>query len=72
MDMTNLFDILIGIIMAGGGWFIHSQSLEIKRLQILINKTREEYVSKIDSKSEMDRIYSALDRIEAKLDSMTR
>lgn len=72
MDMTNLFDILIGIIMAGGGWFIHSQSLEIKRLQILINKTREEYVSKIDSKSEMDRIYSSLDRIEAKLDSMTR
>ena len=72
MDMTNLFDILIGIIMAGGGWFIHSQSLEIKRLQILINKTREEYVSKIDSKSEMDRIYSALDRIEAKLDSMAR
>jgi hypothetical protein len=72
MDMTNLFDILIGIIMAGGGWFIHSQSLEIKRLQILINKTREEYVSKIDSKSEMDRIYSSLDRIEAKLDSMAR
>jgi hypothetical protein len=72
MDMTNLFDILIGIIMAGGGWFIHSQSLEIKRLQILINKTREEYVSKIDSKSEMDRIYSSLDRIEAKLDNITR
>lgn len=72
MDITNLFDILIGIIIAGGGWFIHSQNLEIKRLQILINKTREEYVSKIDSKSEMDRIYSALDRIEAKLDSMAR
>lgn len=72
MDITNLFDILIGVIIAGGGWFIHSQNLEIKRLQILINKTREEYVSKIDSKSEMDRIYSALDRIEAKLDSMAR
>ena len=72
MDLTNLFDILIGIIIAGCGWFIHSQNLEIKRIQILVNKTREEYVSKIDSKSEMDRIYSALDRIEAKLDSMAR
>lgn len=72
MDITNLFDILIGIIIAGGGWFIHSQNLEIKRIQILVNKTREEYVSKTDSKVEMDRIYSALDRIEAKLDNIAR
>lgn len=72
MDMTNLFDVLVGIIIAGGGWFIHSQNLEIKRIQILVNKTREEYVSKTDSKVEMDRIYSALDRIEAKLDNMAR
>lgn len=72
MDMASLFDILIGIVLAGGSWFIHSQSQEIKRIQILVNKTREEYVSKTDSKSEMDRIYSALDRIEAKLDNMAR
>ena len=72
MDLTNLFDILIGIIITGGGWFVHSQNLEIKRIQILVNKTREEYVSKTDSKVEMDRIYSALDRIEAKLDNMAR
>jgi len=72
MDMASLFDILIGIVLAGGSWFLHSQSQEIKRIQILLNKTREEYVSKIDSKSEMDRIYSALDRIEAKLDSIAR
>ena len=72
MDMNSLFDVLIGIIIAGGGWFIHSQNLEIKRIQILLNKTREEYVSKTDSKAEMDRIYSALDRIEAKLDNIAR
>jgi len=71
MDMNSLFDILLGIVVAGGSWFLHTQNQEIKRLQILLNKTREEYVSKIDSKAEMDRIYSALDRIEAKLDKIT-
>lgn len=69
--MNSLFDILLGIVVAGGSWFLHTQNQEIKRLQILLNKTREEYVSKIDSKAEMDRIYSALDRIEAKLDKIT-
>ena len=71
MDMNSLFDILLGIVVAGGSWFLHTQNQQIKRLQILLNKTREEYVSKIDSKAEMDRIYSALDRIESKLDKMT-
>tara|TARA_R110000772_G_scaffold18649_6_gene52681 strand:- start:120 stop:338 length:219 start_codon:yes stop_codon:yes gene_type:complete len=72
MEMNSLVDVLMGMVLAGGGWFCHSQNQEMKRIQILVNKTREEYVSKIDSKTEMDRIYSALDRIEAKLDNMAK
>ena len=72
MEMNSLVDILMSVVLAGGGWFCHSQNQEMNRIQILLNKTREEYVSKIDNKTEMDRIYSALDRIESKLDNMAR
>ncbi len=45
---------------------------EIKRLQILINKTREEmpkeYVTKIDLHTDINRIMDRLDRLETKID----
>ena len=38
MDMVHIIDGLIGIIVLGGGWFIGSQSRELKRIDILLNK----------------------------------
>ena len=35
MEMTHIIDGLIGIIVLGGGWFLGSQSREIKRIDIL-------------------------------------
>jgi hypothetical protein len=43
---------------------------EVKRLQILLNKTREEYARRDDVKEDMDRVMAALHRVEDKIDKM--
>jgi len=54
------------------GWNLKEKSDEIKRLQILINKTREEmpkeYVTKVDLHTDINRIMDRLDRLESKID----
>ena len=54
------------------GWSLRDKADEIKRLQILINKTREEmpkeYVTKVDLHSDINRIMDRLDRLETKID----
>lgn len=46
---------------------------EVKRVQILLNRTREEiakeYVTKADVHSDINRVLARLDRLEEKLDA---
>jgi type II secretory pathway predicted ATPase ExeA len=41
---------------------------EVKRLQILLNKTREEYLPRDDAQSQTAQILEQLRRLEEKLD----
>jgi len=70
MEMTSLIDILIGLIIAGGGWWINNITKEVKRLEILLNKTREEYATKFELRDDMNRVMEALHRVEDKLDKV--
>ena len=55
-------------------WWIKTHHEELKRVQILLNRTREElakeYVTKTDSNQVLGQIMSKLDRIEEKLDRL--
>jgi hypothetical protein len=66
--MTNLIDMLLGVIVAGGAWFLVGLSNEVKRLGILLNRTREDYATKVELRDDMDRLMEALHRLEDKLD----
>jgi len=68
MEMTNLIDLLIGIIIAGGAWWANRMADEQKRLEILLNKTREDYATRDDVRSDMRQVMEALHRVEDKLD----
>ena len=68
MEMTHLVDTLIGIIVVGMGWFLKSSSNEQKRLEILLNKTREDYATRMELRETTDRLMEALHRVEDKLD----
>ncbi len=68
MEMTNLIDMLLMFIAAGFGWWANNTTKEMKRLEILLNKTREEYATRGEVKAEMGRVMEALHRVEDKLD----
>jgi len=56
------------IVAAGFGWWANNTTKEVKRLEILLNKTREEYATRGEVKAEMGRVMEALHRVEDKLD----
>lgn len=70
MQMTSLIDTLIGLVVAGLAWFLSEQSKEQRRLNILLNKTREEYATKFELRDDMNKVMELLRRVEDKLDKV--
>jgi hypothetical protein len=68
-----------GLLTIGGAiilFFIKSHHSNVQRIEILLNKTREEvardYVNKTDLTADMDRIFDRFDRLEDKIDSLMK
>ena len=70
MEMTSLIDTLIGLVVAGLAWFLSEQNKEQKRISILLNKTREEYATRMELRDDMSKVMDALHRVEDKLDKV--
>lgn len=68
MEMTSLVDMLIGIVVTGFGWWLKVMGDEQKRIEILLNKTREDYATRMELRETTDRLMEALHRVEDKLD----
>jgi len=63
MDLVHIIDGLIALIVMGGGWYLSTQSREIKRIDILLNKTREDYAKRDDVTVAINRLEEKVDRI---------
>ena len=70
IEPTILWNIVLTLIVVPFGWAFNKMFQEVKRLQILLNKTREEYARRDDVKEDMDRVMAALHRVEDKIDKM--
>lgn len=72
--MHILWNILISLVFAPIFFSIRQNTTEIKRLDILLNKTREEiakdYVTKSEVKSEMTEVLERFDKLEEKIDRL--
>ena len=68
MDDMTLWNILLTVIVSAFGWAFSKMFAEVKRLQILLNKTREEYLPRDDAQSQTSQILEQLRRLEEKLD----
>ena len=75
MDMETghlLWNLFLTGIVGRFLWFIIQQHNELKRLEILLNRTREEvnrdFVSKEDLHKDMERMMDSLDTINKKID----
>ena len=61
---------VLTLVIAPAIWMFRSMLSEIKRLVILLNKTREEYAKREDVKEDMHSVIEALQRLEDKLDKI--
>jgi len=68
MDLVHIIDTLIGIVVMGGAWFVSGMTKEQNCIEILLNRTREEYVTRSEVREDMSRVMEALHRVEDKLD----
>jgi len=76
MELTPyiLWNILLTLVVAPLLYTIRGNTSENRRLDILLNKTREEmakdYVTKTELEGDMERVFALLDKIEEKLDRL--
>jgi len=61
---------ILTIVIAPAIWVFRGMFMEVKRLDILLNKTREEYAKREDVKDDMHSLMDALKRLEDKLDKI--
>jgi len=70
IEATLLWNLVLTLVILPFGWAFSKMFSEVKRLQILLNKTREEYSTKEDLRDTSGRVMEALHRLEDKLDKV--
>ncbi len=68
IDAMLFWNIILTMVVVPFGWAFNKMFQEVKRVQILLNKTREEYATKADVREDIGRVMEALHRLEDKLD----
>jgi len=68
-----VWNLVLSFVSAIIIWVIKSHADEVKRIQILLNRTREEhldkFVTKADMHNDINRVLVRLDRLDEKLDA---
>ena len=70
IDGTIIWNVVLTLIIMPFAWAFNKMFTEVKRLQILLNKTREEYATRQDLRDASGRVMEALHRLEDKLDKV--
>jgi hypothetical protein len=74
MDPLMYWNIVITLVIAPIIHGIRTNATELKRVDILLNKTREEvarnYVTKEEFAISIDRVIDRLDKLDAKMDKL--
>ena len=68
IDPMLFWNIILTVVFAPIFWAFRQMFVEVKRLQILLNRTREDYATKSEMKDGMREVVAALHRLEDKLD----
>jgi len=69
-----LWNLILSVFLGLIGWILHEKAGELKRVTILLNRTREEmakeYVTKVEVHADINRVLDRLDRLDEKLDRL--
>jgi predicted DNA-binding protein YlxM (UPF0122 family) len=75
MEML-VWNLVLTTLLGMVAFFLKEKSAELHRIQILLNRTREEiakeYVTKAEVHNDINRVLDRLDRLEGKLDDFIR
>ena len=73
-DTVIVWNIVLSLVVAPLAWWVRTTHDEMRRQDILLNKTREEiardYVSKREMEQDLTRILNAIQKLSEKLDRM--
>ena len=74
MDINLIWSTVLSVALGGLWFFIRERIEEVKRISILLNKTREEIARDYATNSEVQRVTDHIDqrfnRLEAKIDQL--
>jgi hypothetical protein len=70
VSIPMIWDIVLVLIIAPLAWWFSQLNNEVKRLNILLNMTRENYIKREDHQSELSRVVDHLLRLEGKIDKL--
>jgi hypothetical protein len=64
------WNIILTLVIAPAVWAFRGLVQEVKRIDILLNKTREEYATRKELRDDLTQVMDALHRLEDKLDKV--
>jgi hypothetical protein len=74
MNMMLEWNILLSLLVGVIGWFLRDKATELQRVQILLNRTREEiakeYMTKHEVQTDMNRLMHSIESLSQKLDRL--
>lgn len=74
LEPAVLWSTVLTAAVGGLGWYLRAQADELQRLQILLNRTREElakeYVTKTEVHADINRVITRLEALDAKIDRL--
>ena len=70
ISMWMFWNIILTLVIAPAVWAFRGLIQEVKRIDILLNKTREEYVTRKEMRDDLCQVMDALHRLEDKLDKV--
>ena len=74
MEMGLLWSAVLTAVLGLVSWILRSSYTEVQRIQILLNRTREEmakeYITKAEVHHDINRVLDRLDRLDEKLDRL--
>ena len=68
IDPVIFWNVILTLVIAPAIWTFRNMMIEVKRIDILLNRTREDHASRAELKDEMQHLMDALHRVEDKLD----
>ena len=64
------WNVVLTLVIAPAIWMFRNLMGEVKRIDILLNRTREDYSTKAELREDMRMVTEALHRLEDKLDKV--